>query len=275
MTYRGKRAIFTVEFLFKLPGEYTTGDARDMSIISHKNDWDRSIRQILQTNVNRENQSEAYDDVVRWLRLEYKDVIIPSNVLCLMKRPRSSDDSLNLNPSRPSYYRLDWNTKLSRILRHKQFVEFPTIILIDRSQFDGVLVDDSGIAEDMREQRPKRRKLDLTEAKKTIHGLVGEYGSDDETEESNVLEALANYSESEASEEDVSGLDGDELPDEMDDEQTDDIPNIIHPGHMPDDIEVAEEEDGEDLDWGDDEIADDEAKLADLSAVLQARHSSH
>lgn len=186
-----------------------------------------------------------------------------------MKKPRSYDDPVELKPNRPSYYKLDWNEPLSSSLRHKHFVEFPTILMTDESSFDGVLVEDGGIEEDMRDRRAKRRKLDSGESKKILSTLVGGYGSEEEDQEregQNALESLADYPE-----------DGSEEGPEDDEDvvsENDGEANIQ--GTLNPEVDLADggDDEEEDLDWGDDETAEDEAKLAELSVAIRQRIAS-
>lgn len=102
---------------------------------------------------------------------------------------------------RDGYYKLDPTRSLEKVLRHKQFVEFPTIEIWDDGAFAGTVVDDRGavMLDSEDERKPKRRKLNVTEGKKAISGLLGGYGSgsengeDEKAEERNVMGMLAGY----------------------------------------------------------------------------------
>ena len=233
-----------------------------VTVITHRNNWDQTIRQLIRRGVKETKATKASKELLHWLNLDEEDDGVPSSILCLMKRPRSPDDPVDLTPNRPSYYNLDRNETLSKSLRHKHFVEFPTIILVDEASFDGLLVDERGIVQDMEERRAKRRKLDPSEAKKTISGLLGGYGSDDDDEQQNALDTLADYSGSEQS--DASESEDEEFGEERQ----------SSPEEQVADEPTGMEEDDETLDWGDDEIAEDEAKLAELSTKIQQRHSA-
>ncbi|KAI0081675.1 hypothetical protein K474DRAFT_1671594 [Panus rudis PR-1116 ss-1] len=101
--------------------------------------------------------------------------------------------------TRQGYYKLDPNQPLEKVLKHKDFVEFPTIEIWEDGAFTGTIVDDRGaVMHDSEDERkPKRRKLGVREGKKAIKGLLGGYGSDDEEEEEapggNSLGLLAGY----------------------------------------------------------------------------------
>ncbi|KAL5527419.1 hypothetical protein ACEPAG_6210 [Sanghuangporus baumii] len=264
---KAKRALLTLEFVFRPPPDPLTREVLEpVSIITHRNDWNQTIRQIIRQKIKETKCTKSKEGIQHWLNLDEVDEDIPSSVLCLMKRPKSHDDHLGLTSSRQRYYKLDWDDVLSRALRNKHFVEFSTIFLTDEASFDGLLVDDSGIVEDMDERRAKRRKLDPSEAKKTITGLLGGYGSDDEQQ--NALNTLAEYSGCEQSDAEASALREDESSNEAD--ETGDEPLA---DQVADDLTGVDGDD-EELDWGDDEIAEDEAKLAELSAVIQQRYSA-
>ena len=93
------------------------------------------------------------------------------------------------------YYRMPPAEKLSVLLRNAHFVEFPTIEVW--KEFRGAIVDAQGAVTHQveAERKPKRRKLDRKAGKKTINGLLGEYGSEeeDQPEEPNVLSTLGGY----------------------------------------------------------------------------------
>ncbi|KAL5488021.1 BCD1 [Sanghuangporus weigelae] len=268
---KAKRALLTLEFVIRPPPDPLTREVLEpISIVTHRNDWNQTIRQIIRQKFKETKCTKSKEGIQHWLNLDEVDEDIPSSVLCVMKRPRSHDDHLDLTSSRQRYYKLDWDDALSKALRNKHFVEFPTIFLMDEALFDGLLVDDSGIVEDMNERRAKRRKLDPSEAKKTITGLLGGYGSDDEQQ--NALDTLAEYSGNEQSDAEASALGEDDSSSEAD--ETGDEPPAV-----PDEEQVADGSTGvggddETLDWGDDEVAEDEAKLAELSAVIQQRYSA-
>jgi len=174
-------------------------------------------------------------------------------------------------------------------------VEYPTIEIWEKDAFTGTLVDDGGtvVHDDSDDgiRKPKRRKLGVREGRKAITGLLGGYGSDeeseegkDEQEERNVLHLLAGYAGSEDEEEGEGGgggaatvnpvphyFDDDELGDEdaegeTDDEMCEEVPpedvavmlvKLRQAGALQDasvDRHLASTMDDEDqVDWGDSE----------------------
>ena len=101
--------------------------------------------------------------------------------------------------SKHAYFSFDPKQPLTTLLRHTQFVEFPTIEVWD--EFEGTIVDVEGIIQ-KEEEMPakKRRKLNPKAGKKAIQGLLGDYGSsgedEQENEEQNVLAVLGEYADS-------------------------------------------------------------------------------
>ncbi|KAI5123436.1 hypothetical protein M0805_006141 [Coniferiporia weirii] len=271
-----KTALLTVEFVFQLPSDPVTRQApKPISLVTSKNNWEQPIRQLIHAGVKNTQWAKKNGALLQWLSLDDEDDSIPSSVLSVMKRPRIVDDSPDVNAGRPSYYKLDWNAKLCTALRQKHIVEFPTILLIDENSFEGILVDDYGAAEDMRERRSKRRKLDPSVAKKTLTGLVGAYGSDEDEEPTSVLDTLGNYSGGEGYSDDAGpdiNEDGMGGSDDVE-EQADNFRDILDAAVVAGD-EQPLEDDEEGLDWGDDEIAEDEAKIASLSAAVHQQYSA-
>jgi len=113
--------------------------------------------------------------------------------------------------SHSAFYKLDPAQKLSVLLRNTPFVEFPTIEVWEEGDtaFVGTIVDAQGSVmkyADDGERRAKRRKLDVGAGKKAIHGLLGDYGSDDEDSgegegEGGVMSMLGEYAGSDEDEE--------------------------------------------------------------------------
>jgi len=105
------------------------------------------------------------------------------------------------------YYSLDPDEPLTTSLRGTQFVEFPLIEVWE--EFNGVIVDKKtgGVryAGGKEEPQRKRIKLNSEEGKKTIVGLVGDYGSDDDEREEDYTEyaKLVGYVESDAEEDSI------------------------------------------------------------------------
>ncbi|KAG2158899.1 uncharacterized protein EDB93DRAFT_430239 [Suillus bovinus] len=117
----------------------------------------------------------------------------------------------------PSYYKICPSQTLQDLLQGTQFAEFPTIHVYDpdSSTFIGNIVAKRGQPPLMSEHEHdvramKRRKLSTKAGRKTISGLVGDYGSECESASEKAaarqtrdeLGALGNYAESENSDQD-------------------------------------------------------------------------
>jgi len=105
------------------------------------------------------------------------------------------------------YYSLDPNEPLATSLRGTQFVEFPLIEVW--GEFNGVIIDKKtgGVRYTGGKEEPQRKRIKLNseEGKKTMIGLVGDYGSDDDEREQNYTEytKLVGYVESDAEEDGI------------------------------------------------------------------------
>jgi len=265
-----------LEFTLSPPREHATQEQRKISLLSNKNDWTKTIRELVQSSLRTMKRDGKLLD---WLGLdaEPENDSSSSSVLCLMKRPKLEDDPSDPNFGKVTYYKLDFNAKLSSALQNKQFVEYPTIDLVDENDFEGLLVEEDGFIIDPSERRVKRRKLDTQTAKKTISGLVGGYGTDEEEEERpNQLSTLEGYVESDGeailSSEDEGDLDEDmegvviediglDRNDKVHDADDVQFPDVLGASEVPLDIEEVLSEDEEGADWIEEEIAEDEALM--------------
>jgi hypothetical protein len=141
------------------------------------------------------------------------------------------------------------------LLRETPFVEFPTIEVWEEGDvgFVGTIVDGQGSVmkyADDGERRAKRRKLNVGAGKKAIHGLLGDYGSDDEDggeEESGVMAMLGEYAGSDE--------DGDHVAERVDEEDEETVVKL-DPAALLELVQQAQALDpeavNEDLvDWGD------------------------
>ena len=269
---RGKKAMMTIEFLFNPPPDpYTRQMTKVEPLVAHKLDWNTTVRDMLRSSI-KNSSLKRNEHFMQWLSLDDEDNDEQSSVLCLMKPRDPSDPSIQ--PA-SSFYKLDWNTPLSKLLLHKQITEFPTIHLTDESVFEGALVEDDGTRTDISHRTLKRRRLDEASGKKAIATLVGGYGSDEDEGNSKgedddpaaaVLGTLAEYAGSENGDSEVS------YDDELDAEgETDE--EYAEAAGMGADSSGMMQDDGDDVvDWGDDEIAEDEAKIASLSEALRQRY---
>lgn len=163
-----------------------------------------------------------------------------------------------------TFYKLDWNEKLSTSLRHKRFMEFVSIEVHEMGTFHGVLLEEDGSLIRPEPLRKRRKTIVIRGGRQTMVGLIGDYGSEDEEEDGdgevaekeepqNPLDDLGNYSDEEGESEE------EEQQEYCSFESTTfDIPRGI--------------DDDPELDWGDidDELAEDEAKMAALDVAIRS-----
>lgn len=146
-------------------------------------------------------------------------IAAPSDPLLLARSAALLSGSVlrhNSTSEKPkAYYNLDPNESLSKCLRGAQFVEFPMIEVWQH--FSGVLVDKTtGNVRCTRggvEPQAKRRKINPEEGRKAINGLVGDYGSDDEENDTGQsrMGGLVGYAGSESDEMEEDNTVDDEL----------------------------------------------------------------
>jgi len=168
-------------------------------------------------------------------------------------------------PSRNAYYSLDCTQPLEIVLRHTQFVEFPTIEVWE--DFEGTIVDIQGVVL-QEEQRPtKRMKLNHKAGKKALQSLLGGYGSSEEDEQEkeqeslNVLATLDQYADSEdegiPQEDNGTGTDGDDDDAEVEvDVEPHVLLELLRNVRERDKTWAIEDDDA--VDWGDDDVDDGE-----------------
>lgn len=254
------------------------------TLLTHSNPSDRTLRECIHKHLKERSEVKKNDVLCDWL---YSLVGIDGDdgesepPLCVMKQKGNLEHALhgsNGAGSSDVYHSLDWNKKLTKILQYKHFAEFPTVEVMDKANFVGVLVDEVGSEQKYMDQRAKRRKLDPAAGKKAIAGLLESYGSDDDDEGgANALTALCDYNDSgsddnEASLSSSESSESDRIVAEDNDEQViiDEEAELGNEAQsLVADIEGASDE----LDTSDEEeVAADEAKLAALLEAVQKRN---
>ncbi|OCH92889.1 hypothetical protein OBBRIDRAFT_772500 [Obba rivulosa] len=215
--FKNKTALLTVEFVFHPPKDPLAPSSAPpeapFTLVTHRNALETPLLSIMRTRVTERSNSKKEKPIPSWLiPLISPDPDVPESFTpptCVMRTPLDPLSSLSHSGGpRPGqllcagYYRLDSALPLGAILKHKNFVEFPTIEVWEDGAFHGTIVDDQGaVLHGDEEHRPKRRKLNVREGKKAITGLLGGYGSEDEdegdVEERNVLDLLGGYAGSE------------------------------------------------------------------------------
>ena len=136
MSTRKRTALLTIEFVFEFPpNPFSSAKTVPITLITNKNDWTQPIRQLISSALKNSGKAKGNEALLDWLGLE-EDDSVPSSVLCVMKKPKDISHPTDAKCSRPSYYKLDWNSKLSVALRNKHFVEFPTLLLVDEAKLN-------------------------------------------------------------------------------------------------------------------------------------------
>ncbi|KAJ7904234.1 hypothetical protein B0H14DRAFT_3079158 [Mycena olivaceomarginata] len=162
------------------------------TLLTHRNSLETPLRTLLQTHVADRKEGA----VPAWVRsLVCPDPSPDSDPVawppphCVMSAPAAIDTAAAFSnraqrkQKQRLYYRLDCAKSLAELLRHTQFVEFPTIEVWE--EFRGTVVDAAGAVtqasqdDDEQGRAPKRRRLDRKGGKK-IAGLLDGYGSSSE-----------------------------------------------------------------------------------------------
>jgi len=196
-----------------------------MHMLTHRNRLDQSLMTNLATRLAERSSSKKKEKPLpEWLT----DLIQPHpddldafvKPVCVMPTkldPLASISSTHVNGysglrpghiTRQAFYKLDYGARLFEALKHKNFVEYPTIEIWEDDAFDGIIVDDRGalvrrdsdIDDDLDGgRRRKRRKMGAKEGKKALGGLLGGYGSgsegsgEEDKEEQSVFNMLSGY----------------------------------------------------------------------------------
>ncbi|KAI0638080.1 hypothetical protein C8Q77DRAFT_1275974 [Trametes polyzona] len=287
--FKNKTALLTVEFKFHPPRNLLAPPSQPpelpFSLLTHRNTLETSLLSAMQAHVSERSKSKKDKTPPAWAQsLALPDQDVPDSFtppLCLMSTPLDPLASLSSHPSIPQpgrlirtgYYKLDPNQPLGKVLKHKHFVEFPTIEVWEEDAFQGTIVDDRGtvIHGDHDEPQPKRRKLNAKQAKKAMSGLLGGYGSDEDSEaageeEKNVINMLGGYGDS--GDEEGDGGEGEDWNEEDAEGETDEEyegnPEVIaamlqklrEAGALRDSGADGAEE--EQVDWGDSGGEDDD-----------------
>ena len=214
---RNRTALLTVEFKFHPPRSLlapTQPPDPPFTLLAHRISLETPLLSAIQTHITERSKSKKDKTLPEWVQtLALPDTDVPDTFtppLCVMSTPLDPLAALNNNPHVPhpgrlirnGYYKLDCSQPLGAVLKHKHFVEFPTIEVWEEDAFQGTIVDDRGtIVHDTSDEPrpPKRRKLNVKQAKKAMSGLLGGYGSDEDegdTEERKVLGLLGEYAAS-------------------------------------------------------------------------------
>ncbi|KAI0268361.1 hypothetical protein BC834DRAFT_821582 [Gloeopeniophorella convolvens] len=271
-----KTALLTVEYIIHPPPGYSPSDAqKSYRILTHRNDFNLPLLNLFQSHMSGLTKGKRGAGVPAWAKSlalpepDSPDAFTPPHFFI-----RAPLDMSSGRREQFGYAELDGEQKFSTLLKHKQFVEFPTIEVWEEDAFRGILVEASGGIGLREGPRPaKRRKLDPSKGREAITGLLGDYGSEDEDEENEGVEtALAQLGEYEGSEGGDEGADrsaegsaasddGEVGLEDQDDEGGPELPvdhaallALIQQAQKRD-----EEDDDDEVDWGESD-EDDEGK---------------
>ncbi|KAI1795138.1 hypothetical protein LXA43DRAFT_993619 [Ganoderma leucocontextum] len=222
--FKNKTALLTVEFTFHPPRSVLapSGQPPDppFTLIAHRIALETPLLSALQTHITERNKSKKEKGVPPWvLALALPDEDVPDSFtppLCVMSTPLDPLAALHANPHIPQpgrilregFYKLDPSKALGTVLKHKHFVEFPTIDVWEEDAFHGIIVDDRGtvVRDPVDDHHPKRRKLNPKQAAKAMGGLLAGYGSDEDGSDANGppvqngMNLLGDYTDSEEEE---------------------------------------------------------------------------
>ncbi|KZT74288.1 hypothetical protein DAEQUDRAFT_720449 [Daedalea quercina L-15889] len=210
--FKNRTALLTIELKFHPPPDPLQPSSQQtrlsFSLLTHRNALERPLLEVMRSQVAERKKSKKGDPFPAWISsLIFPDPDDPEGFnmpVCVMRTPLDPLAALNARHGpRPghvrceAFYKLDPAEPIGANLKHKNFVEFPTIEIWEDSSFHGTIVDDQGsVQREAEEPAPKRRKMSVREGKKAINGLLGGYGSEEEgeeTEEKKVLGLLGGY----------------------------------------------------------------------------------
>ena len=240
---RNQTALLTIEFKFhpsitetpSAPSSSSVNNIRPFTLLTHRNKISMPLLSLVQkhiqermhkkSNVLGDAPSTSFPSWVSSLVIpppeDPENFTVPTFVMTAPSDPSLLARSAALLSTSASmqkrrtpecvrskiYYSLDPDEPLATSLRGTQFVEFPLIEVWE--EFDGVIVDKKtgGVRYTGGKEEPQRKRIKLNseEGKKTIVGLVGDYGSDDNEREEDYTECtkLVSYVKSDAEEDDI------------------------------------------------------------------------
>ncbi|KAI0347188.1 hypothetical protein BDW22DRAFT_1387206 [Trametopsis cervina] len=225
--FNDRTALLTIEFVFQPPRflSPTSPPPQPIRMLTHRNRLDRSLMTNLSARLAEQSASKKKEKplpewIVDLIQPHSEDPDAFVKPICAMRTkldPLASLSSSRMNGhaglrpghvTRKAFYRLDYTAPLTATLKHKDFVEFPTIEVWEDGSFEGIIVDDHGALvrreSDLDDEidggrARKRRKMGKKEGKKALGGLLGGYGSDSQgsgeeaTEEKSVFNMLSGY----------------------------------------------------------------------------------
>ena len=264
-SYRRKVAFLTVEYIIHPSPSLDSNPIENTiqapyTLLTHRNNFILSLCDLFQSRVSERTKGKGRAELPTWVKtlaLPHPD--IPDTFTPPQFFIRAPLDLLSGQRERYGFVRLNGEQKLSSLLRNKQFVEFPTIEVWEEGAFRGALLDQSGTLGLQREHSPaKRRKLNATQGRVAIAGLLGDYGSEDSEEADTALAKLGEYEGSGAEDEQSAPSEEghtDALSEDDDDDDEGGLEAVVDPAILLAMVQEAREryEDVEydKVDWGD------------------------
>ncbi|KAG9039603.1 hypothetical protein FRB95_009183 [Tulasnella sp. JGI-2019a] len=239
-------------------------------ILTHRNGLDVPLAQMIESHISTQETRSAKSSggvPPPWVR----EMLLPKMEGLSIDDNVDSPKLLHLivkHPARPprrSYHTLDPSLPLGTDLKHKRFIEWPTIHVWLAEDFEGDIVGQEGERDSREDVSPppaKRRKLNAAVGKKLLSGLVGAYASDEEGDDGGE-EDLDADADGEA--EGVSGL----LEYGSDDDPPLLMADETWQASSGDPRKYVDEDDFDRVSWGDgeDEGEQDDLAMAALAAV--------
>ncbi|KIO30946.1 hypothetical protein M407DRAFT_20070 [Tulasnella calospora MUT 4182] len=197
-----KTAMLTIEFELHAPQRSITlssdpNDSKPKSytLLAHRNATNEALADVLEKQLALK-EGQKHPDIPNWVRdslihrprpSDEKQVEQPSPDLLFLLLKHSSQ------PAKPEYHSLDKSLTLDKCLRHKRFIEWPTIHVWLADEFEGTIVGAAPTSIQFPSKSKgrfgtpppmKKQKLSEKAAKKVLTGLIGGYssGSGDEEE---------------------------------------------------------------------------------------------
>ncbi|ETW83856.1 hypothetical protein HETIRDRAFT_314398 [Heterobasidion irregulare TC 32-1] len=206
--FKNRTALLTIEFKFYPPQDPAANPSHPQdppyTLLTHRNNFDLPLISLIQSQIKERLKGKRENPFPHWL----KPLILPDQEVPDSFTPPQFLMPTALDPlttplsikqfAKIGYHRLEATQKLSTLLRHKHFVEFPVIEIWEEGAFRGLVVDErGGMQREGDERVVKRRKLDIGASKKAMSGLLSGYGSDEEREEDTPITVLGDYAGSE------------------------------------------------------------------------------
>ncbi|KAG8891694.1 hypothetical protein FRB99_003417 [Tulasnella sp. 403] len=202
---KSKIAMLDVEFVLHAPkvslsksSDPNDSKPKTFTLVGRRKDIKRPLDDILQETLSQRNSKEIPEWVHDLLlgvisvgtskeagndQPEDVDMAEPSDVLFLLpKHPPQ--------PPRKWFHSLQRDISLEKLLRHKRFIEWPTIHVYLRDEFDGDIVGQEPEVHELPSLPIKRRRVDVAGGKRILTGLIGDYASESDESAGDELEPV-------------------------------------------------------------------------------------